>query len=183
MVQLLTIKYTKEEERLLLISNLSSVFIGIPIGLLLGYWIGFFANVELAASSSVGWTIFWLKADLTLAPITWITSFTTCFLVHNKTKAAGPMQVGRMFPGTLIFPLTMAYSFLVMALAILPLCSLLQRYINFLLTEFVGALVFLPFVILVGAVLLPETRAGKGLRRFRHSTRRPKKKATEERNT
>ena len=61
MVQLLTVKYTKEEERVLLFSNVSGVIISVLATLLIGYLVGLFSDLKLTAANSIGWATFMLK--------------------------------------------------------------------------------------------------------------------------
>jgi|YelNatPaOPRAMG01_1025707.scaffolds.fasta_scaffold57201_2 hypothetical protein len=170
MTQILTTKYTKEEERVILISNVLGISIGTPIGVLLGYALGFYADIKSVAFLSTEWTVLLLKTSLTVVPFSWIITILICFFLWNEDENAQLKQkVNRIFPGTLLLPLPLAFSFFVMALIIFPLCFIVLDYTNRPITGMIiGALTLLPFVAIIIAILLPETPAGKALRRFRH---------------
>jgi hypothetical protein len=167
MVHILTVNYNKKEERILIVSNVLGICIGIPAGLLLGYWIGFLRDLKLAAASSIGWAVFIFKIGSTVIPLSWATTIALCLLFfRRRNEVQSKRMIERIVPGTLFFPLTMAYSFLVEGLVIFPVCFLLFPYLNPVLTMYVGALALLPFMVLIVAMLLPETPAGKRLRHY-----------------
>jgi hypothetical protein len=168
MVRLLTVKYDKEEERVLLTSNVLGVLVGIPTGVLIGYLIGLFNNLKVATASSTGWTMLWLQTGLIIVPICWMATLATSLYLNNKENPSDSMQTRKMVPGTLIFPLTIGYGFLVTGLVIFPLVDLLTPYITATIAMLVGLVVLFPFVIMMIALILPETPAGKSLRRRAH---------------
>lgn len=168
MVQILTVQYTKEEERIVMASSILGIFVGIPSGLFLGYLMGFFTDIKSAAFSSIGWAALILKIGLTTLPLSWVATTAICLLLSRKKNVAqSKAKIERMIPGTLFLPLTLTFGFLVMALVIFPLCFLVLDYINRPITAMIiGAVALLPFVIIIIASLLPETPAGRALRRF-----------------
>lgn len=181
MTQILTTKYTKEEERIILISNVLGISIGSPIGVLLGYVFGFYADITSAAFLSTGWTALLLKTSLTVVPFSWVITILICFFLWNEDENAQSKQkVNRVFPGTLLLPLALASSLFVMALIIFPLCFLVLDYTNRPITGMIiGALILLPFEAITVAILLPDTPAGKALRRFLHPSTRGRSKKKE----
>jgi MFS family permease len=174
MTQILTVKYTKEEETVVLLSNVLGISVGIPLGLLLGYLMGLFTDMMSAAFSSIGWAIFTLKIGLATVPLSWAATIAICFFFWKKKNwIQSKQETRRMIPGTLVFPLTLVFGFVVMAFIIFPLCFLVLDYTNRPLTGFVvGSLALLPFMIIIIAILLPDTPAGKALRRFTHRLKR-----------
>jgi MFS family permease len=182
MVQILTVKYTKEEERAVVASNILGILVGIPIGLLLGYLTGFFPDMESAAASSIGWAIFIFKIGSIGLPLSWAATTAICFLLWNKKRVTlSKAEIKRIIPGTFFLPLGLTFGLLVMALIVFPLCFLVLDYINRPITGMIiGALALLPLMIVIGGILLPDTIAGKALRRFVHRSKRSNKKASRE---
>jgi MFS family permease len=174
MTQILTMKYTKEEERIVVISNILGIFVGIPLGLLLGYFLGFYTDIRSAAFSSIGWAMLILKTGATTLPLSWIATVAICLkLFKKKNEIRSAEKIRKIIPGTLLLPLALTSGFVVLALIIFPLCFLVLDYINRPITAMIiGALALLPFMIFIGALLLPETPAGKALRRYIHRTKR-----------
>jgi hypothetical protein len=181
MVQILTVEYTKEEEKILAISGLLGTFSSLLIGVLLSYWTGLFTNLNLTATDLIGWTVFLLKIGSIMVTICLTTTFAACILLCQKGNYTLSLQeVGkRMIPGISLFPLSMIYAFLVMGLVFVPLNAFLLQYLSPFLIMSVGALVFFPFMIAFAAILLPDTPAGKALRRFLHSSTRGRSKKKE----
>jgi hypothetical protein len=165
MTQILTIRYTKKEEKLAMIANSLGVLVSIPPTSLIGYALGLFSDLKVAAFSSVRWAILMLEMGSIMFPIGWLATTAICFRLFRTGKNAMPNR--KMILSTLILPLTLMYAFVVCGLVIFPLVFLMLDYINRPLTGLiVGLLAMLPFCILWGGVLLPESRAGKALRRL-----------------
>jgi len=177
MGQILMVKYTNEEERIVLGLNVLGISIGIPLGVGLGFLLGFFNDITSAAFSSVEWTLLMLKSGSVIVPLTWIGTITVFFLFWKRRNGRQFRQeIKKEFVGTLFLPLTIAFGFLVLALVIFPISFILLEYINRpLLVMLIDLLVFLPFVILFGALILPETPAGKALRRYAYRLDKRKK--------
>jgi hypothetical protein len=163
MVQILTTKYTKEEERIIAISGLSGTFAGLLLGVLLSYWIGFFTNLDPAITDPIGWAALLLKIGSIIVAICAATTFAICV---SFSKNSIQKALKRMIPGILLFPLIISYTFLVMWLVFVPLNILLLQYLSPFLVTSVGALVFFPFVVVFVAFVMPDTPVGKALRRF-----------------
>lgn len=177
MVQLLTAKYDEEDERILMASNALGVCVSVVVGVLIGYVIGLFSNLTPGVHSSTAWTVWSLKMGLIISPPSWGMTLGVCLLFLKKRNIGHwKQEIGRMIPGTLFLPLGVAYAFVVMGLVVLPLCSLLLPYINPVLAMFVGLLVFLPFMLFGGAIVLPESPGGKALRKSVHRLRESKNK-------
>jgi hypothetical protein len=177
MVQLLTTKYNKEQERLLMASNALGVCTSAVIGVLIGYMTGLFSNLKPGAYSSTVWTIWSLGMGLIISPLSWVVTLGVCvLLLKKKDIGRWKHEIGRMIPGTLFLPLGVAYAFVVMGLVILPLCSLLLSYINSVLAMEVGLLAFLPFMLFGATIVLPESPGGKALRKSIHRLKESKNK-------
>lgn len=162
-VQILTVKYTKEEERIIAISGLLGTFAGLLLGALLGYWIGFFTNFDLANTGLIGWADFLLKIGSIIITIcVMVTSIVCVLLSRNLIQKAGK----KMIPGILLFPLIISYTFFVMWLVFVPLNVFLVQYLSPFMVVMIGALIFFPFMIAFAAIILPDTPVGKALRRF-----------------
>lgn len=184
MFEILTVKYTKEEERILTVIGVSGISLGTLTGILISYLPGFFVDAKLAATSSIGWTAFILKIGFVIVTLSCAIAFTICVLLYTRKNMAQPNQkIWRLLLGTLFFPLITAYSFLINGLIIFPLCFFLLEYINRpLLVMMVGVLALLPFLIIIVAILVPSSPAGKTLRRSITSLKkRGKKKRNHER--
>jgi len=91
-----------------------------------------------------------------------------CFFLFKKHGKEFTVDLKRKMVGALIFPLFLAYDFLVLGLVIFPFCFFLLQYISYAWTLYVGSLTLLPFLIIEGALFLPESRAGRGLRGLIH---------------
>jgi len=168
MVHIFNVEYNKEEEKILGISGFVGIFFGIPAGILLCYWIGLFANVNLASNDIIGWTVFFLfKMGSIIIAITWATTFVLHILLFRRRNwMLSRGNVERMLLSTSLVPLIFAYTFSIFGLVFVPLNAFLIQYLNPFLVMSVGALVFFPFAIVFLAIVLPDTPAGKGLRRF-----------------
>jgi uncharacterized protein YacL len=169
MVQLLTTKYNEEEGRILMISNPLGVCMSVMVSVLIGYLIGLFSNLRSVVDSPTKWSVMWLKTGSIISPLSWVMTFGVCLLFLKKSNVKRWKQdVRRMIPGTLFLPLGITYAFVVMGLVIFPLFFLLVPYINPVFAMYVGLIAFLPFFALGAAMILPESPAGKALRRFVH---------------
>jgi hypothetical protein len=166
MVQLLTTKYNGEEEQILMISNPLGICMGSAVGVLIGYLIGLFSNLRLVVYSSTRWSVMWLKTGSIVCPLSWVMTFGVCLLFLKKSNAEHwKQETRRMIPGTLFLPLSITYAFVVMGLVIFPLFFLLVPYITPGFAMIVGLIAFLPFFALGVAIILPESPAGKALRK------------------
>jgi len=172
MVQLLVAKYSKEEEKVLLISNVSGVCIGVPAAVLTSYVFGFFSDWTLAAATSYGWTAFLLKIGAIIVPACWTVTAVICFFSFRKHKKEFSIDFKRMMLGTLIFPLSLEYDFLILGLIVFPFCIFLLQYLNYGWTFCIGSLTLIPFLIFEFALFLPESRAGRALGRSERATRK-----------
>jgi hypothetical protein len=170
--------YTKEEENILTISCLTGLLVGLPSSLLLSYQAGFFTNVALAADDTIGWTFFYLKLGSIVIPICWGTAIVVCVLLCRRrglTKTA--QKAWKMIFATLLIPLISAYAFLVEGFVFVPINASLAQYVTPSLLMSITALLAFPFMILAGAIVLPDTRAGKALRRYVRWSKRKARKA------
>jgi|YelNatPaOPRAMG01_1025707.scaffolds.fasta_scaffold23838_2 hypothetical protein len=180
MVQILTVKYTKEEERILAVSGFIGMLFGIPAGILLCYCVGFFANVDLVANDIIGWTMFLYKIGLIIILLIWTTSFVLQVLFFKRRNwTLSKQNIKRMLLGTLLVPLIFTYTFLVFGLIFVPLNAFLIQYLSPFMIVMIGALVFFPFMIAFAAIILPDTPAGKVLRRFLHLSKKEGSKSKE----
>lgn len=167
MVRIFNVEYNKEEEKIVAVSGLSGALVGLLIGGLLSYWIGFFTNLNLATTDLIEWAVFLIKLGSIMVTMCCVVTFTISILLCRIGNCANSMQARKkMIRGALLFPLIMAYAFLVMGIVFIPLDAFLLQYLSPFLIVSVGALVFFPFAIIFLAVVLPDTPAGKGLRRF-----------------
>ena len=170
MVQLLTAKYNKAQEDILVSSNFLGVFVGGIGGLVISYLIGSFSNFNLTVNSITLSIIFALKLDFVISPLSWAITSGMCIRYLRKNgNGEWKKEFAKMIPGTLLFPLAVAYAFAVMGLVVLPLYVILLPYIgNAALDMYLGLLIFFPFMAFGVAVLLPESPAGRVLRTFIH---------------
>jgi MFS family permease len=180
MVQLLMAEYSKEEEKVLLISNVSGVCIGVPAAVLISYLFGFFSDWTLAAATSYGWTAFLLEIAAIIVPACWIVITVICFFLFKKHKKEFSIDFKRMMLGTLILPVFLAYDFLIIGLIVFPFCIFLLQYFSYLWVFYIGSLALIPFLIFGGALFLPESRAGKALRRSLRRSERATRKHSDE---
>jgi hypothetical protein len=167
MVQLLTTKYNEEEGSVLIVSNLLGFCISAIVSALICYLVGLFSNIRSTAHSLTRWTIWLFKVGSIWCPLSWLLTLGLCLLFLQKSNVGQwRHNVRRMIPGTLFLPLGLTYSFVVMGLVIFPLDSFLSPYITPGLAMFVSLIALFPFVVLGGAIVLPEGPAGKALRKF-----------------
>jgi len=180
MVRLLTAEFSKEEEKVIWTSNVLAVTIGVPATLIIGYLSGLFSNLKLSAATSYEWTVFLLKTAAIVVPACWIATTVISFLLFKKRKNEFSIDTRRMIVGTLVFPLGLTYDFLILGLIIFPFCFFLFQYLNYGWTLYVGSLSLVPFLIFEFALFLPESRAGKALRRSVRRSERAARKHSDE---
>lgn len=167
MVQIGPIKYNKDEEAVLTRSILLSTFLGFPSGLLLNYWFGFLVNPGLAANDSLGWTIFYFKVGSVIISVCWlITAVSSLLLYKRKRKTRSKRDIGRILFASLFVPIALIYTFLVAGFIGISVNAFLVPHLGPITTWGIGALVFFPFMILFIAIVGPDSKPGRALRRF-----------------
>jgi hypothetical protein len=179
MVQIGPIKYDKDEEVILATSFLSGIFSGLLFGLPLGHMLGFLENPP-AIGDSFGWTVVFLKVGIVLMSIGWPTTIITSLLLcKRKHKSSSRRDIDKFLFASLLVPITTIYTFLVAGFIGTPIDALLVPYLGPIATWGIGALVFFPFLILFIAIIGPDSKPGKALRRFIRRLKRGGKKERE----
>ncbi len=178
MIQIGPIKYTKKEERIILICFILGLATGIPLGSSLSYYAGLLKKLTLAESDIFGWGLYFLKAGLIFATACWATGIISCIVVSRRNGMKSAPEIRKMLFGTLLIPLTMLFPFLVFAFVTVPLDSFLHIYFGLGESYAIDVLVFSPFVVLFVAIFVPDSKPGKALRRFiNHKKARKKDRA------
>jgi len=171
MIQIGPIKYIHKEEETVVSSILAGVLIGIPSGWLLSYSTGFL-KLTLAGDGAAKWTAVLLGVGLIFVATSWVTAIVTCVLVSRRNGIESKKQIGKMIFGTVLVPLAWLLAVFVAGLVSAPIDSFLHNSFGITQTYAIDILVFAPFVMLSGAVIVPDSRLGKALRRFLSHMRR-----------
>lgn len=177
MVQIGPLKYTKKDEGTIVASTLVGLVIGLPSATLLDYLIGFLTNPNLAVDDSVGWSLFLLRAGSIVVLTCWTIAILTCVLLSTRgAEHKSRREIGRIAAGTFFLPIFAAFGLLFYCLVTIPLDALLHQH-GIKYTYTIGILTSIPFVFLLLAILAPDTKPGKALRRFVSPSKRHKKPA------
>jgi hypothetical protein len=177
MVQIGPLKYTKKDEGTIVASTLIGLLIGLPSGTLLDYLIGFLTNPNLAVDDSIGWSLFLLRAGSIVVFTCWTIAILICVMLSRRGAEPKPSrEIGRIALGTFFLPLVAAFGLLFYCFVTIPLDAFLHQH-GIKYTYTIGILILTPFVFLVLAIIAPDTKLGKVLRRFLRTSNRHKKLA------
>jgi hypothetical protein len=175
MIQIGPLKYIKKEESTVLASFVLGFLVGGPVGLVFSMSIGVLKKVA-PVSSSTGWTLVLLGATWILMLTCWTVAVVTSVLVSRRNGFQSKREIGKMIFGTVLVPLSWLLIVSVIGLVSTPIDELIFISFGISSTYTIDFLVFLPFVVLCVAIIIPDSRPGKALRRFIHHWRRHEQK-------
>lgn len=156
------IKYEKSERQILVRAFLSGMFLGMPFGIVVNYLLGFpTINVKVPLDS-IGWAVFFFRffTSFLLVPAVLTTVLIILFL--KEKRMLGLRQFLREFWTVVVF-------FIILPLYVDMTYVALDTMVGGKLAQMSYSLFTLlvtPFVVLFFAILVPQSRTGRALRRF-----------------
>lgn len=164
-----SVKYDKIETVILGKSFLSGLLIGFPSGIFLNYIFGFptLPKLEqaLAPTDLLGWTITLFITGISFGSLWLVTTVGLYLLLMRRHGVSYSLNnVGRFLLAIFVlFPVLITYIALIVSAIIMPF-SYAFSWLGFVKLFWLGMLLFLPFAILFGATIMPDSPAGKFLR-------------------
>ena len=173
MVQIGLIKYDKDEEAILGRSFLLGMFVGIPLSILINYFYGFPTFPRQPSYGLLGWaaTFFTLFMSFLIIPYIVTITFLVLFL-REKEKADSARHFYRAFWALLVLLVLIPLYVAVTSALLVPLWSLASELSGGRWFMTLTSLAELPFVALLLAIILPDSRPGKALRRLRSNAQK-----------
>ena len=175
-IQIGPLKYVKKEESTVIASFISGFLVGGPMGLALSMSIGILKRMT-SPPSGTGWAPVLLGTTWVLMLICWAVAATTSVLVSKKNRFHSKREIGKMLFGTVLVPLSWLLIILIIGLISAPIDEIIFNSFGVSSTYTIDVLVFLPFVMLCVAIIVPDSRPGKALRRLAHNMRPYSEKA------
>ncbi|RLC79247.1 MAG: hypothetical protein DRJ03_23825 [Chloroflexi bacterium] len=156
-IQIGPMKYSKEEEKIIAKSWAAGMIVGIPTGIVSGLFFGLFyksapqgiLEIFLVDTIVLGYVCFWW----------WIATFIFTILFWKRSRKLNSKEnIKRCLFTTVIVPLIWGYIDPIMTFIYTPLFRFLLQYYSPYGTFWIGAGVFLPFVLLFIYVVFPHLR-------------------------
>jgi hypothetical protein len=150
------IEYNKEEERIIA----ESWVLGILVGVSLGVIVAIFFNMlqKMALQDPFGWLAANMPLFICIGGFWWLTTAIFSIALWRKAGTSFWGNVEKVLFPTLIIPIIWIYGLPIMAFIFNPLTDFLLQYCSPYGTFWIGAGVFLPFMLLYVYMILPDLR-------------------------
>lgn len=184
MIQIGPIKYNKDEEAILARSFFLGILIGIPLGIFVNYLYGFPTIHTQTPENFLGWTIMLLAfiMSLLIVPTIATAMFFILFLIRKERSNFLRYFTRAVWAVLTFFILLPVYIAVTSSAILVPFNSFLYPLFGekwMLTLHALGGLVTVPFIILFIAIIGPDSKPGKALRRFIRRSKRRRKKVRE----
>jgi len=174
-LQIGPVKYDEIEGMILANALLLGFLIGLPSGIITNYMLGFptVPSPEQPPTDFLGWTTLSFVVIMSIESLSLLITTGLCVLLLKKYEAKYSVKtVGKFLLAIFVFfPVLVIYVALVFSAVIVPF-NYAFPWLGFVKIFWIGALLLLPFMILFGAIIMPESPAGKFLRRLIRKLRR-----------
>jgi len=169
MVQIGWVKFKKEEETVLTRSYILGLFLGLLFGIPLNYALGFPTMPKQITSSFLEQLVSLFLTLMSFEAFGWVsTILLALYLLKKNQRDISKTDVSRILSASIIlFPVLLFYTALIYCAIVVPL-NIFFAWLSFRTLYAIGALLFFPFVILFIAIIGPDSKPGKALRRFIH---------------
>lgn len=161
-MQIGPVKYSKMEENILVLSFLLGMVIGLPLGILMNYMLGFPTIPKTAPNGFIDWFIVSFTLPLSWFCLWWL--FAILLMVwfyRRKDLLKSRQDIARIFLVQFMFPCLLLYMALVFSLIIIPIdysLSFLDPIVLPGVLRLIGLLVMLPFMVIFIAIVSPNFR-------------------------
>ena len=155
-MQIIPADYGKEEERVFAKSLILGLF-GIPLGFVIAISFGFL-NKEVP-QDPIGWLVVSAPLYATVFTFWWLATIICSFGFWSRERKKGSWKnLKRVLSPTLVIPLLWLYVSFLFAFIFNPFNSFFLQYYNPISVFWLGALVFLPFMLMFVYVVIPHSR-------------------------
>jgi len=169
------VMYSKEEETIIGRSFLLGMIFGVPLGVFVNFVLGFPTIPEQMPTGLFDQFIMFTLLLTSILGFWWLLSTALSFIFYNaKALTLSWRNIGRILFAMLTIPYIIIFVPFVYSAFFVPMYGLLYPSLPILLVRTLGFILFLPFVLVFIAIVMPESKARKSINRL---FRRLKKKS------
>lgn len=168
-MQVMHVKYSEKEEKILFIAFIFGALLGLPIGVTVNYLLGFLKSSGQVPTDFYGWVL-WFLCLISKIGIFWLAiTAILIFLCYKKERLLNSWyDVGKILWFLFIFfPVMFSYVSLVYVSIFIPLSNT-TPWLSPIKEYWLHFFLFLPFVYLFFVIFLPDQKPRKDLIRFLH---------------
>jgi hypothetical protein len=166
MVQIGPIKYDKAEEAILTKSLLLGTFLGLLLSIPLNYMLGFPTMPKQIPTSFPEQVASLFLTFISFLGFGWIiTILLSLYFFRTKQRTQFKDIYRILFASFIFFPILLLYVALVFSAILIPFNTFFA-WLGYMTLYWIGALLFFPFLVLFIAIVGPDSRPGKALRRL-----------------
>jgi MFS family permease len=179
-VQVGWVKFSKEEESILVKSYLLGLFLGLLLGFAFNYLLDFPTMPKQLPSSFLEQLASSFLTSISFEGFGWITTILLfLYFFRKKQQSQFERDVYRILSASFIlFPVLLFYAASIYCAILIPFNTFFA-WLGFRILYGIGALLFFPFMILFIAIFVPDSKPGKALRRSIRRLKRSIRKGRE----
>lgn len=161
-MQIGPVKYAKTEENLLVKSFVIGMVLGLPLGILANYMLGFPTIPNKAPNGFVDWFVVSFTLPLSWLCLCWLFAIILSVWFYKRgDMLKSRRDIAKILLAQLMFPILLLYVALIFSLILIPIdysLSFLDPLVLPGVLRLIGLLVMLPFMVIFIAVVSPDFR-------------------------